>query len=88
MSPWLQIAARNCRKRKGEQILQLEEELEVIRDTKRRTRDHHHGLLQARAQAAARLQQLEARVLGLLAPGRPASKLVVQGSSLRLVDMA
>ena len=66
----------------------LEEELEVIRGAKQRTREHGEALVTAHAQWVARLQQLEARVLSLVAPGRPASKLVQHGSGLRVMEVA
>ena len=66
----------------------LEEELEVIRGAKERTREHREALVSAHAQWVARLQQLEAQVLSLVAPGRPASKLVQHGRGLRVVEVA
>ena len=65
----------------------LEEELEVIRGAKERTREHREALASAHAQWVARLQQLEAQVLSLVAPGRP-SKLVPHGRGLRVVEVA
>ena len=66
----------------------LEEELEVIRGAKERTREHKEALASAHKQWVARLQQLEAQVLSLVAPGRPASKLVQHGRGLRVVEVA
>lgn len=66
----------------------LEEELEVIRGAKQRTREHGERLASAHAQWVERLQQLEARVLSLVAPDRPASKLVQHGGGLRVMEVA
>merc|ERR1719322_707606 len=57
------IAARNCRKRKGEIILVLEEELEVVRQTKQRTMEARDQLLASHAAWRLRLESLERRVL-------------------------
>ena len=66
----------------------LEEELEVIRAAKQRTREHREALVGAHAHWVARLGELEARVLSLVAPGRPASKLVQHGGGLRVMEVA
>ena len=66
----------------------LEEELEVIRGAKQRTRQRREALVSAHAQWVARLQALEAQVLSLVAPGSPASKLVQHGGGLRVMEVA
>ena len=85
-----QIAARNCRKRKGEIILVLEEELEVVRQTKLRTLEVRDQLLASHAAWRLRLESLERQVLDQMAgvAGGCAQSwtLVTEGSSVKVVD--
>ena len=60
----------------------------MIRGARERTRAHREALVTAHAQWVARLAQLEAQVLSLVAPGRPASKLIQHGGGLRVVEVA
>ena len=82
-----QIAARNCRKRKGEIILVLEEELEVVRQTKQRTIEARDQLLASHAAWRLRLESLERQVLDQMAGGCDQSwRLVSEGSRVRMVQ--
>ena len=82
---FFQIAARNCRKRKGEQILQLEEELEIIRRSKQGIKSMNEDLIKSHADWSARLKTLERKMLDkMLGPGHLSSSLVLKDSKIQL----
>ena len=82
---FFQIAARNCRKRKGEQILQLEEELEIIRRSKQGIKSMNDDLIKTHADWTARLKTLERKMLDkMLGPGHLSSCLVLKDSKIQL----
>ena len=82
---FFQIAARNCRKRKGEQIMQLEEELEIIRRSKQGIKRINEDLMKSHAYWSARLKMLERQVLDkILGPGKLSASLVVKNSKIQL----
>ena len=67
---FFQIAARNCRKRKSEQITQLEEELDGVRQTKQTALDNLILAKHAQDQWRSKLQFLESRILQVLTEGK------------------
>ena len=67
---FIQIAARNCRKRKSEQITQLEEELDGVRQTKQTALDNLLLAKHSQDQWRSKLQILESQVLHLMTEGK------------------
>ena len=67
---FVQIAARNCRKRKSEQITQLEEELDTIRQTKQNAMDSLTLARNSQDLWRSKLQILESQVLDLMTHGK------------------
>ena len=84
----IQIAARNCRKRKSEQITQLEEELDGVRQTKQTALDSLIVAKHSQDQWRAKLQILESRVLHLMTGGKSQNfRLVVdENNSVKIVN--
>ena len=85
---YIQIAARNCRKRKSEQITQLEEELDGVRQTKQTALDSLIVAKHSQDQWRAKLQILESRVLHLMTGGKSQNfRLVVdENNSVKIVN--
>ena len=85
---FIQIAARNCRKRKSEQITQLEEELDGVRQTKQTALDNLLVAKHSQDQWRAKLQILESRVLHLMTGGKSQNfRLVVdENNSVKIVN--
>ena len=84
----IQIAARNCRKRKSEQITQLEEELDGVRQTKQTALDNLILAKHAQDQWRSKLQFLESRILQVLTEGKSQNfRLVVaENNSVKIVN--
>ena len=85
---FIQIAARNCRKRKSEQISQLEEELDGVRQTKQTALDNLIVAKHSQDQWRSKLQFLESRVLHLMTQGKSENfRLVVDdNNSVKIVN--
>ena len=84
-----QIAARNCRKRKGEQILVLEEEIEIIRRQKQSLIYDRNQLLNTHLEWSSKLQFLEARLLDtMLGAEATSSRLQIQGDQVTVIRCA
>ena len=85
---FLQIAARNCRKRKSEQITQLEEELETVRQSKQGALDNLILARNCQDHWRSKLHSLESQVLDLMTQGKSHQYrlLIDENNSVKIVN--
>ncbi len=85
ISSLIQVAAQNCRKRKIDQIAQLERQVEEARQRKQQLREEREHLYQQREEWAQKLSLLENDILSGLSKDPTEFSLDLSSAEVRIV---
>ena len=81
LSPALQIAAKNCRRRKMDQIGVLEEEVAVVRRKRERLQEEREELEERRRRVTDRLEGLEQIIISSLGESNLGGSIIQVGKN-------